>query len=494
MNSRYGRSGCRQKFRNNPKQRGSTLSKKNYVSHEQMDSIANQFDLIFTSEQQSLSYDQSLLGKSVTQWQFGDWQSLAKLEHAKISSHPNRERLALLIAAAHFQLGNLDSGKEFIYLARDWGCNNELILQILISGAHNTLGIAANMLERNDKSQLHFEKSIQIGAPYTDASLVAEVRKMQQLSCIIVNAKENMTASKLSNAHSDCSLMSKLKLQNQTEQSTTSGRNSNSFRELTLFSDNKNDWVAVITVYKREKYLEEQLNAIQNQSLPPTKIVIIQNEKHFEIDKNILIKFNIELITSSINSLYTRWIISYLFNSEYVCVFDDDVIPGVKWIENCIRASRQHNALVTCTGRIINVSGNTPNCWNVLYSIIKDGVVKNGIVEDTICDWGCNSYFFRTEWIKYIVSSSRYLNYQLTFDDIQLATNLKFFGNIKTVVPKQPVNDISLHGQLKREYGTDDDALSNILVNPKNEHYILRNNFLKKIDSSDFVWNSKDRV
>lgn len=185
MNFRYGRYGCRQKFRNNPKQRGSTPSKKNYVSHEQMDSIANQVDLIFTSEQQSLNYDQSLLGKSVTQWQFGDWQSLAKLEHAKISSHPNRERLALLIAAAHFQLGNLDSGKEFIYLARDWGCSNELILQILISGVHNTLGIAANMLERNDKSQLHFEKSIQIGAPYTDASLVAEVRKMQSLNCII---------------------------------------------------------------------------------------------------------------------------------------------------------------------------------------------------------------------------------------------------------------------------------------------------------------------
>lgn len=181
MNSRYGRYGCRQKFRNNPNQRGSTPSKKNYVSHEQVDSIANQVDLIFTSEQQSLSYDQSLLGKSVTQWQFGDWQSLVKLEHAKISSHPNRERLALLIAAAHFQLGNLDAGREFIYLARDWGCTKELILQILISGVHNTLGVAAKMLEHNDKAQSHFEQSIQIGAPYTDASLVAEVRRMQRV-------------------------------------------------------------------------------------------------------------------------------------------------------------------------------------------------------------------------------------------------------------------------------------------------------------------------
>ena len=50
-------------------------------------------------------YDENLLEKSRTQWQFGDWDSLAQIDREQIQHHPDRARLALLAAAGRLQNG-----------------------------------------------------------------------------------------------------------------------------------------------------------------------------------------------------------------------------------------------------------------------------------------------------------------------------------------------------------------------------------------------------
>lgn len=50
---------------------------------------------------QLVPYDENLLERSRTQWQFGDWHSLAQLQRETLQHHPDRARLALLAAAGH---------------------------------------------------------------------------------------------------------------------------------------------------------------------------------------------------------------------------------------------------------------------------------------------------------------------------------------------------------------------------------------------------------
>lgn len=239
----------------------------------------------------------------------------------------------------------------------------------------------------------------------------------------------------------------------------------------------RNDWVAVITLWKRVEYLEEQLDAVFGQSVPPEKVILIQNEYHFDIPNDIRSRDRVEVIQSGLNSLYTRWIVGYLADAKFVCVFDDDVIPGSNWIQSCIRASEKHNALVGPSGRRAKPS-ETP-AWESVETV--------GSNDDAICDWVCNSYFFQTAWIKYIVEARRYRGSHKTFDDIQLATTLKALGNINCVVPAQPGSDERLNGHLKRKYGHDEHAL---WKRSASEHTNQRSELVRQLDDADFEWCS----
>lgn len=88
-------------------------------------------------------HDETLLERARSQWQAGDWQSLAALTHDHIEHHPERSRLALLAAAGRAQLGDTNGARQFIHQAEAWGCSKRQIARILISGTYISLGRAA---------------------------------------------------------------------------------------------------------------------------------------------------------------------------------------------------------------------------------------------------------------------------------------------------------------------------------------------------------------
>lgn len=134
------------------------------------------------TDSQLVPYDENLLERSRTQWQFGDWQSLAQLQRETLQHHPDRAKLALLAAAGHQQLGNMSAARQFTRLAQDWGCNKKLISQILIAGVHNTLGRAAAIGGRQQQALQHFEKSVKIATPGGDFRLLVQARAREELA------------------------------------------------------------------------------------------------------------------------------------------------------------------------------------------------------------------------------------------------------------------------------------------------------------------------
>jgi FkbM family methyltransferase len=123
-----------------------------------------------------VAFDENLLEKARTQWQFGDWETLAGVSREQLQHHPDRAKLALLVAAGHCQLGSMQQARQFTRLADDWGVSKKLISQVLISGVHNSLALANATTGRVDKLLTHTEKSVRIGSPNSDINLIKAVR------------------------------------------------------------------------------------------------------------------------------------------------------------------------------------------------------------------------------------------------------------------------------------------------------------------------------
>ena len=135
-----------------------------------------------------VAFDENLLERARTQWQFGDWESLASISRESLQHHPERARLAVLVAAGHSECGNQEKLQQFIRLAQDWGCSRKLISQVLISGVQNSLGLASLAAGQTDRAKLFFEQSVQTGMPGADHKLLTSARIRQQRQLLGLDA------------------------------------------------------------------------------------------------------------------------------------------------------------------------------------------------------------------------------------------------------------------------------------------------------------------
>lgn len=147
---------------------------------------------LFTDEHAEtiIPYDQSLLERAKTQWLFGDWQSLAAIDHYGLEHHTDRAKLALLAAAGRAQLGNTTEARRLFQLAEEWGCSKRLISQILIAGVHNSLGRAAASIGQEARAFDHFKNSVTIGTSGCDARLLTGARVNHQLAQLELTSRE----------------------------------------------------------------------------------------------------------------------------------------------------------------------------------------------------------------------------------------------------------------------------------------------------------------
>src|SRR5690606_26194555 len=125
-------------------------------------------------------YDEHLFERSRTQWQFGDWESLARLDPLGLSHHPDRAKLVLLAATAHGQLGDQVRCKELAKQALEWGCTEKLVGQVLIAGVYNTLGRAAAHSNQPQRAIKHFRAALLTATPGADTRLLIPILARNQ--------------------------------------------------------------------------------------------------------------------------------------------------------------------------------------------------------------------------------------------------------------------------------------------------------------------------
>lgn len=197
----------------------------------------------------------------------------------------------------------------------------------------------------------------------------------------------------------------------------------------------------ILNVYKRPEMLGKQIKAVLNQSVPikPENIHVWYNTPDdVNIEQFLPDDENIRTYECSWNTkFWGRFSIIPMLKTEYVAMFDDDIIPSPNWFQNCLTTIQNP---ATCgilggSGVIINANGNyVPNIkigWN--------GIHSNEVKE---VDLVGHAWFFKQAWGKYLWYEKPY-----SFDngeDIMFSYQCQKYGNIKTFVPPHPENNLDI--------------------------------------------------
>lgn len=209
---------------------------------------------------------------------------------------------------------------------------------------------------------------------------------------------------------------------------------------------------AIVNIYKRPHVLDEQITAIKSQSIPPEKIFIWNNgNKAVDLSKYtddpLFCVFN-----NNFNSgVWSRFIISILAKTEYVCIFDDDTIPGNRWFENCLNSMKEKEALYGTIGVLFKQTTH----YEHLKRYGWDGPSNTSKYVDIVG----HSWFFKQKWVHYFLKEEPQIYTKISNgEDVHFSFMLQKYANISTMVPPHPKEDMSLWGSIPNtawHYGCD---------------------------------------
>ncbi len=222
------------------------------------------------------------------------------------------------------------------------------------------------------------------------------------------------------------------------------------------------DVSVVLTLYKRPENLKLQLDAINSQTLKPKEILLFQDVPVSGtpaiISEEILKNFdNVKQAQNNVG-VWGRFDFAKHAKSNYVCIFDDDTIPGNQWLENCFDSMQKQEGIYGTIGILLNKADNYPfkNYMRIGWSAPNKKTKK--------VDFVGHSWFLKKEWLDIMFLGSEEIQaYKYVGEDMCLSAKLKIVKNISTFVPPHPLKNEQLWGSLNKyasQLGTNNAAVS----------------------------------
>lgn len=204
----------------------------------------------------------------------------------------------------------------------------------------------------------------------------------------------------------------------------------------------ENSVAILLNVYKRGASFEKQLAALNSQTIKPSQIFVWKNAgddipQHLR-DQVILAECNKNL------GVWARLAFALNIDADYICMFDDDTIPGPKWLENCLSTIKTHNGLLGTRGiRFMSKRSYSPTIgfgWSA----------PNPLVEQV--DIVGHSWFFRREWLAAFWAELPPAGFdKLVGEDIHFSFAIQKHLGLKTYVPPHPPENPELWGSIAEE-------------------------------------------
>jgi hypothetical protein len=217
----------------------------------------------------------------------------------------------------------------------------------------------------------------------------------------------------------------------------------------------------ILNGYKRGNQLNEQLEALHNQTIQPNEILLWYNNPGDDSLINYDVMSSIPTALCNYNfGVWARFAFAFNAQSKYVCIFDDDTIPGKKWLENCLDTMKKNEGLLGTVG-LLYLNPLPPEQSSYYEHYLRFGWVPNGNNEETVqVDLVGHSWFFKKEWLSHMWREIPDPKYNTCGEDMHFSYMLQKYANIPTYVPPHPINDKELWGSLKgAEYGGDQNSM-----------------------------------
>ena len=216
----------------------------------------------------------------------------------------------------------------------------------------------------------------------------------------------------------------------------------------------------ILNGYKRGNQLNEQYEALMNQTIKPDEILVWYNNPGND-DLNYDIGTKVPVAYCNYNfGVWARFAYAFIAKNPYVCIFDDDTIPGSRWLENCVNTMKTHEGLLGTIG-LLYLNPLPPEHSSYYEHYIRFGWATNGQSDVPVqVDLVGHSWFFKKEWLSYMWREIPDPKYNTCGEDMHFSYMLQKYANIPTYVPPHPRDDKSLWGSLKgAEYGGDQNSL-----------------------------------
>ena len=218
-------------------------------------------------------------------------------------------------------------------------------------------------------------------------------------------------------------------------------------------------YTVILNCYRRPMYLKEQFEAVKNQTIKPSEIWIWHNQFEdlkFDYPKDLNV-----LVHSSRNFKFSgRWALALLAKTDYVAMFDDDSIPGNKYMENVF------NCMKTKPGLYVGVGVNSFPKKRRFGWVNANPDIKR-------VDFGGHAWVIKTDLIHWFWREPMFM--WNNGEDIHLSYILQKYANVNTYVSPHPENDKKLWSSLKgSKYGGDKNA--HCIVDK--QHYKDRNKII----------------
>jgi hypothetical protein len=216
----------------------------------------------------------------------------------------------------------------------------------------------------------------------------------------------------------------------------------------------------ILNGYKRGSCLNEQIDAINSQSCKPSEIMLWYNYPETgEVNYDIIDKIPTALSNKNLG-VWARFAYALNSKSEYICMFDDDMIPGKLWFENCLNTINQVNGLMGTVGLLYH-NPLPPNKCSYYDPYQRFGWVHNGQSNTYIqVDFVGHAWFFKREWLSYFWRELPNPKYFTCGEDMHFSYMLQKYGEIKTYVPPHPADNPEMWGNIvSSKYAADKNSL-----------------------------------
>ena len=210
------------------------------------------------------------------------------------------------------------------------------------------------------------------------------------------------------------------------------------------------DVSVILNGFRRPHTFSEQLEVLKKQTIPPAAFFYWQNTVP-EVEYNYSNCSQCYSAISNVNfGVWARFAYALNARTNYVCIFDDDTIPGDMWLENCINTFEKTPGLLGTIGIIFKGNGS--------YDLDHRVGWDNPNEETTQVDIVGHSWFFHRDMLSVFWRELPPMDHNMIVgEDIHFSHMLQKYSTLlKTYVPAHPKDNKRMWGSLKGwEYGND---------------------------------------